>query len=46
LREKADQLLDAAPPRVRAIVEGLEEEDASTLLPVEPISPTTAATSG
>lgn len=39
LREKGDQLLSDAPHRVRAIVEGIEEEDASTLIPVEPSSP-------
>lgn len=33
LREKADKLLAEAPPRVRAIVESIEEEEAS-----EPIS--------
>lgn len=39
LREKSDRLLDDAPPRVRAIVESIEEEEASQVTPVAPSSP-------
>jgi len=41
LREKADKLLDDAPPRVRAIVEGIEEEEASVPIPDLPSTPET-----
>lgn len=33
LREKADKLLDSAPPRVRAIVDAIEEEEAGQPIP-------------
>jgi hypothetical protein len=39
LREKADKLLDEAPARVRAIVESIEEEEASQPIEVAPSSP-------
>jgi len=42
LREKADKLLDAAPARVRAIVESIEVEEAADppLVPSSPENPT------
>ena len=42
LREKSDKLMSEADPKVRAICESIEEEEASELVPVEPSSPTAA----
>jgi len=39
LREKADKLLEQSPARVRAIVESIEEEEASQPIEVAPSSP-------
>jgi hypothetical protein len=43
LREKADRLLDEAPARVRAIVESIEEEEASQPIDKTPSSPVSTA---